>query len=370
MSGLAGARVLNDSYRGDFYGMDRNDLVEFIFEKKRELGNELCILEHNFQLDDLLQFADVIGDTSSLLNKTRSTEAEYLVYCGARFFTEAGAILCPEKKIVQANMEADCPLTYEVDEAATEKVFDLIKENINAELVPVIYFTANYKLKSFCGRNNGASCTASGAHTIIKHYLDHNKAIFFTPMSNIAFNVVKDFNIPAEDVLVVNKDTKVEDLNGEKKIYIWDIGCYVHSDFSVQDVLKIRDQYEGIKIISHLECLPDTIAASDFGAFTDGVWDIVKKMPEQESWGLATVNNFAYRLARAYPEKTIVPVRSDLSCKDMMVTDLPHLAECLESVIAYRKGEGELKTQLIIPEKDRKFAMKSINTMYEILEQG
>ncbi len=106
-----------------FYEMDKIQLENFIWRKKDELGEELCILEHNFQLDDLLQFADVVGDTSSLLNKTKSTMAEYLVYCGARFFTEAGAILCPNKKIIQANMEADCPLTYEVDEKATEHIF-------------------------------------------------------------------------------------------------------------------------------------------------------------------------------------------------------------------------------------------------------
>lgn len=354
----------------DFSEMSKNELVDFIFAKKEEFGDEVCILEHNFQLDDLLQFADVIGDTSSLLSKTRNTQAEYLVYCGARFFTEAGAILCPDKKIIQANMEADCPLTYEVDEDATERVYKMIQENSSKEVVPVIYFTANYRLKSFCGKNNGSSCTASGAHIIMKHYLDEGKSIFFTPMSNIAFNVVKDFNIPDEDVMLVNENTKPEDLKGDKKIYIWDIGCYVHSDFSVEDVQKIRNKYEGIKIISHLECLPDTIAASDYGVFTDDVWEIVKNNPDQQSWGLATVNNFAYRLARAYPEKTVVPVRPDLSCKDMTVTDLPHLAECLESISSYKAGEGELKTELFIPEEERVYALQSITTMYEILDKN
>ncbi len=191
----------------------------------------------------------------------------------------------------------------------------MIKRKSNADVVPVVYFTANYKLKSFCGKNNGSSCTASGAHKIIRHYLSQGKSIFFTPMSNIAFNVVKDFNILDKDVMLVDENTKIEDIIGDKKIYIWNIGCYVHSDFSVQDIQKVRQKYRGIKIISHLECLPETIEASDYSAFTDGVWDIVKREPEQESWGLATVNNFAYRLARAYPEKIVVPVRPDLYMK-------------------------------------------------------
>lgn len=147
----------------DFHNLNRDELTQFIYDKKRELEGELCILEHNFQLDDLLQFADIVGDTSSLLKMTRETEAEYLVYCGARFFTEAGAILCPEKTVIQVNMKADCPLTNDVDEKKTEIIFNDLKKICSNELVPIIYFTGSYKLKSFCGRNDGICCTASSA---------------------------------------------------------------------------------------------------------------------------------------------------------------------------------------------------------------
>nr|WP_319392073.1 quinolinate synthase NadA [uncultured Desulfobacter sp.] len=352
----------------DFHNLSRDELTHFINDKKRELEGELCILEHNFQLDDLLQFADVVGDTSSLLKMTRQTQADYLVYCGARFFTEAGAILCPDKTVIQANMKADCPLTNDVDEQRTEDIYNALKKVCSNELVPMIYFTGSYKLKSFCGRNNGTCCTASSAHKLIEHLFEQKKSVFFTPMSNIALNVVKDFNLPEADYAVINEKTDLSSI-GEKKMYIWDIGCYVHSDFSVEDVDRLREMHEGIKIVSHLECLPDVIAASDYGCFTDGVWDVFKENPDQEKWGLATVNNFAYRLAKAYPEKTVVPVRPDLCCHGMVVTDLPHLARCLQSIIDHKNGEGDLKTQIIIPEEYRIFAELSINNMYAILDE-
>lgn len=206
------------------------------------------------------------------------------------------------------------------------------------------------------------------AHKLIEYFFNQKKSVFFTPMSNIALNVVKDFNIPEDDYAVINEKTDLNSI-GEKKIYIWDIGCYVHSDFSVEDVKRLREEHEGIKIVSHLECLPDVIEASDYGCFTDGVWDVFKENANQEKWGLATVNNFAFRLAKAYPEKIVVPVRPDLCCEGMVVTDLPHLAACLQSITDNKNGEGEIKTQIIIPEEDRYFAERSINNMYAILDK-
>jgi quinolinate synthase len=347
--------------------MDREQLTEFIFQKKDELGSEVCILEHNFQLDDLLQFADIVGDTTSLLQKTKETDAEYLIYTGAKFFTEAGCILCPDKRIMQANLKADCPLTYIVDEKATERVFNKISEKSNKEVVPMSYFTASYKLKSFCGKYNGTACTASNAYTLIKHYLDQDKAVFFTPMSNIAFNVVKELDLKDEDIKVIDEKTDISTITGKEKVYIWDVGCYVHSDFKVEDIEKKRQEYKDMKFIAHLECLPDVIENCEFASFTDGINEIIKENPKQNCWGFATVGNFAERLAKQYPNKTILPVRPDLICKDMLVTDLQHLAESLQSIIDYKQGKGKLKTELKVPEEHRIYALKAIETMYEIL---
>lgn len=348
--------------------MDRKELIKLIYKKKNEFAEKVCILEHNFQLDDLLQFADIVGDTSSLLNKTMETKAEYLVYTGAKFFTEAGAILCPQKRIIQVNMKADCPLTYLVDENLTEKMFDKINKKHKNSVIPICYFTASYKLKSFCGRNSGVACTASCAQKIIEYYFERGKTVFFTPMSNIAFNIVNNLKLSDNDIVVIDENFDVSSITGKEKMYIWDIGCYVHSAFSVKDIKKTRNKYNNIKIIAHLECLPEVIANCDFGSFTDGVYDIIRDNPKQNIWGLATVSNFAYRLAKQYKDKTIIPICPDLFCEDMTLTDLPHLAESLESIADYKNGKGKLKTELKVPEEYRKPALKAIYRMYDILK--
>ncbi|WDV47567.1 quinolinate synthase NadA [Clostridiaceae bacterium M8S5] len=351
----------------DFFKMSREALTEFIFEKKAELGDEVCILEHNFQIDDLLKFADIVGDTSSLLKMTMETDADYLLYAGAKFFTEAGCILCPDKRIMQANLKADCPLTYTIDENETERVFNDISKKNKKELVPVCYFTASYKLKSFSGRNDGTTCTAANAYDIILYYLNQGKSIFFTPMSNIAFNVVKELQLEDKDVALIDEKTDINSITGEEKIYIWDVGCYVHSNFKTQDVEKLRKKYKNMKFISHLECLPDVIEKCEFASFTNGITDILRNNPNQDEWGFATVSNFAERLAKQYPNKTILPVRPDLVCEDMILTDLPHLADSLQSIVDYKNGKGELRTELKVPEEHRIYALKAINKMYSIL---
>ncbi len=351
------------------FSMDRQELRKFIYEKKQELGDEVTILAHNFTLDDLHEFADVIGDSSKLTNASLESKADFLVFTGARFFTEVACILAPEKRHIQANLQANCPLTYTIDENATRAAFNEIKSKCKTrDAMPMAYFTASYELKSFCGEMNGTVCTASNAATLIEHYLNENKAIFFTPMNNVALNVVKQLKIPESDVFMLDENTDLDSIPGDKKLYIWDLGCYVHTAFTVDDVLRVKNQHKdnNIKIVAHLECLPNVIEQCDYAMFTDGINDLIKDSPPGSYWGTATVYNFGTRLIKKYPDKTIIPLRSDLLCKDMVVTDLPHLAESLQSIIDYKMGIGELKYELQVPLEYRKYARQALETMFEI----
>lgn len=353
----------------DFFSMEREDLKKLIYEKKQELGDKVLILAHNFTLDDLHEFADVIGDSSKLTNASIESKADFLLFTGASFFTEVACILVPEKKHIQANLQANCPLSYTIDENATRAAYNAIKSKCKKrDAMPMAYFTASYQLKSFCGEMNGTVCTASNAATLIEHYIDENKAIFFTPMNNVAFNVVKQLEIPDDEVFLLDENTDLDSIPGDKKIYIWDIGCYVHAAFTADDVMRVKNQYKDndIKIVAHLECLPSVIEHCDHAMFTDGINELIKNSPPGSYWGTATVYNFGTRLIKKYPDKTIVPLRSDLICKDMVITDLPHVAESLQSIIDYSKGNGELKYELKVPLEYRVYAKQALETMFEI----
>ncbi len=400
----------------DFHNLSRDELIHFINDKKKELEGDLCILEHNFQLDDLLQFADVVDDTSSLLKMTRETEAAYLVYCGARFFTEAGAILCSEKTVIQANMKADCPLTNDVDEEKTERIFNGLKKICSNELVPMIYFTGSYKLKSFCGKNNGACCTAFNAHNLIEYFFEQKKSIFFTPMSNIAlnvaasselrsfcgenngsvcmpwnaykvikyyldqaqsvffipandaFNIITALNLPDDQVYVVDSRTDFKNIPDGKKIYAWNVECFVHKKYTVDDIKNLRKKYQdqGIKIIAHKECAEELKDLCDDTGFVGEIYEKIKTAPSGACLGIVTVDTWVSRAAYEFDDKTIVSPRTDLVCGDLRITDLTDVAKSFQSIIDYENGIGSLVSEHLLPDDLIDGARKAYETMFSI----
>lgn len=352
----------------DFFKMDRREVAKFIEETKKKLGKDLTIIAHNFTADDLMPYADVVGDSAKIVDSILKSKSEYLLFTAAKFFTEAACILVPNRNIIQANLKADCPLTYSIDENDTRKAFSEIQRKSDREIVPMAYFTASYQLKSFCGENNGTTSTASNSTKLIDYYLKKNKSIFFTPMNNIAFNAIKTLKISDDDVFVLDEKTPLDSIPGNKKLYVWDVGCYVHSNFTVEDIRRVKEKYkdDNIKVIAHLECLPEVIAESDYAEFTDGMGEIIRKSAPGTCWGIATTNNYAVRMAKRYTDRKIVAVRPDLLCKDMVVTDLPHVAESLQSIIDYKNGTGELKYKMEVPERYRIYAKKAIETMFKI----
>ncbi len=352
----------------NFFEMDRAEITNFIFKTKKKLGNNLTVFAHNFTEDDLLPFADVIGDTSNIVKGILKSKSKYLLFASAKFFTEAAAILVPDRTIIQANMKANCPLTYIIDEKATRTAFSIIQQKNSKQVIPMAYFTASIQLKSFCGENKGTVCTASNAVQMIDYYLQQNKAIFFTPMNNIAFNALKTLNIPEKDIFVLDEHSNLNLIPPNKKMYIWNTGCSVHSGFTATDIKRVRNKYkkDNIQIIAHLECLPDVIAECDFAEFTDGMKKRLEEASAGTCWGLATTNNFVIRMANKYRDKKIVSIRPDLLCKDMVITDLPHVAKSLQSILDFEKGKGELKYKIEIPDFFQISAKKAINTMFKI----
>lgn len=356
--------------KNPFSSMQRKELSDFIYQKKKELGKELTIFAHNFTADDIIPFADVVGDSLTLTNATMESKSRFVLFATAKFFTEVACVLVPDKNIMQANLQANCPLSYVVDEKTTRRAFDIIRRKCcKTDLIPMAYFTASSQLKSFCGEYKGTVCTASNATKMISHFLEQNKSIFFTSMNNIAFNAIKALNIGFDDVSIIDQDTDFDTVPGNKKIYVWDIGCYVHSDFRVSDIVEARKKHNDIKVIAHLECLPEVIDASDHACFTDGMHQLIRSANPGTFWAIATTTNFVTRLANTYLDKTIIPIRPDLICKDMVVTDLPHIAKSIQSIIDYKNGMGDLKYRIDVPTKYRKYAKKAIETMFEINRQ-
>lgn len=348
--------------------MSRQELTEYIFEKKKKLGDKVCIVGYNGQFDDLLQFSEIIGDAYELSTIAQNTKAEYLVFTGWRFFADIACIFAPDRKVILANMKNDCPLAERIDENAIQYAFDAIKAKcIKKDVIPIGFVAANYKLRSFCGENEGAACTPGNALKVIEHYLEQDKAIFFIP-ANDAFNIITALNLPEDDIFVVKKDTELSSIPGDKKIYAWNVECYVHIHYTVDEVERLKKQYQGIELIGHKECAPEILEQCDYSGFVGDIYQILRKAPKGSVWGVGTVDTWVSRAAQEFYDKTIVSFQPDLVCLDMKITELKDIAECLQSIDEYIEGKGELKTQVTIPEKYRVYIKKAFNKMFEICQ--
>ncbi|WP_147289831.1 quinolinate synthase NadA [Anaerosacchariphilus polymeriproducens] len=346
--------------------MTKSELTDFILKKKKELGERVRIVGYKGQFDDLLEFSDIIGDAYELVDAVKNTKAEFLVFTGWRFFSDIACIFAPDKKVIQANIKNDCPLAEIIDENDIKKVYTLLKERCTEkEVIPIGYVAAHYKIRSYCGENNGTTCTPANALKVIEHYLKENKSIFFIP-ANDAFNIITALNLPEDEIFVIKKDTDLDTIPANKKIYAWNVECYVHTHYKVDDIKKLKDQNKDIKIIGHKECAPEILEQCDYTGFVGDIYQILKEAPSGSSWGVGTVDTWVKRAAYEYSDKNIVSFRTDLVCLDMKITDYQDIAESLQSIEDYINGEGELKTQIDISEEYRENAGKALTRMFEI----
>lgn len=352
----------------NFTAMSKPDLTKFIIDKKKELGKSTCVMGYTGQFSDLLQFADIIGDAKKIADACTTSESEFMVFTGWRFFSDISCIVSPDKKTIQANVKNDCPLSERIDPDTIKQVYNIINDKCGGNTVPVAYVAANYIIRSFCGEKGGSTCTPGNALKVIQYLLSQNKSVFFVP-ANDAFNIITALNLPDDDIFVVKKDTDFNAIPGGKKIYAWNVECNVHSHYTVKDVEKLKEKYKTIKIIGHKECSKEVLKQCDYQYFIGDMYNLIKDSPSGSCWGVGTVDTWVSRVAKEFPEKTIVSFRPDLVCEDMDLTDLADVAKTLQSISDYKEGKGDLKTQIEVPEEYRKSAYKALNSMFRIESQ-
>lgn len=348
-----------------FSAMNRNELATFIEEKKTELKDEVKIIGYTGQFDDLLKFADFTGDPASLVKMSTELQAEYLVFTGWRFFSDIPCIITPKRKVIQANIKNDCPLAERIDEEAVKNMFALLQAKSKKQVIPVAYVAANYKLRSFCGQHGGSTCTPGNALKVIEYYLSQNKSVFFIP-ANDAFNVITALNLPEDELCTINSHIDGNSIPGDKKLYAWNVECFVHAHYTIEDVTRLKEKYDGIKLIGHKECAPEILDLCDYSCFIPEMYQILKNAPSGSIWGVGTVDTWVSRVAKEFPDKTIISFRPDLVCEDMKITDWSDIAECLQSISDYKAGRGTLKTEITVPQKYRETAAKALYKMFEI----
>ncbi|MEV6178503.1 quinolinate synthase NadA [Streptomyces sp. NPDC052015] len=354
---------------GDLPSPSDPDLVERARAAKEKLGDKVFVLGHHYQRDEVIQFADVTGDSFKLARDAAARpEAEYIVFCGVHFMAESADILTSDdQKVVLPDLAAGCSMA---DMATAEQVaecWDVLTEaGVVEQVVPVSYMNSSADIKAFTGKHGGTICTSSNAKRALEWAFQEGEKVLFLPDQHLGRNTaVRDMGMSLEDCVVYNPHKPNGGLTAEQlrdaKMILWRGHCSVHGRFNLQSVEDVRARIPGVNVLVHPECRHEVVAAADYVGSTEYIIKALEAAPAGSKWAIGTELNLVRRLANRFaPEgKEIVFLdRTVCFCSTMNRIDLPHLVWALESL-----AEGKLVNRIEVDKETEAFAKLALERM-------
>lgn len=303
--------------------MDTKDtkLIEKIQELKQ--ARNAVILTHNYQLGEVQDIADFVGDSLELSQQAAKTEADVIVFCGVHFMAETASILCPDKIVLLPDLHAGCPMA---DMITAEELREEKKKYPQATVICYVNSTAEVKAES------DVCCTSANSVKVVESV--ENDEILFVPDQYLGHYTSK-------------KTTK--------KMYFWPGYCPTHARILPHHITELKQQYPEAKVVVHPECRSEVVALADVALSTSGILryaacDDVTQMIVGTELGMI------YRLKKENPEKQFIPISEQAICPNMKLITLEKVLWSLE----------EMAPQVKVPEAVRVKAKSAIDKMLEI----
>lgn len=345
---------------------ERAEILKRIEAAKDALGKSLIILAHFYQEDDIVRYADVVGDSLQLARAASvQKDARYIVFCAVSFMAEMARIICsPEQEVLHPEHDARCPLADMAAIGKVEVAFEGLKATGKKRIIPVVYVNSNADLKAFCGRNGGLVCTSSNAEKVFRYVFSQGASLFFFPDENLGRNTARRLGI-GDDEIAIKDPSSMSDETGKghikrAKIFLWKGYCYVHTEFLPSDIVRAKDRYDGIKIVVHPECTPEVVSLSDYAGSTAFIKDIVERSGPGTKWAIGTELNFVKRIKVGNPDKLVVPLRES-GCSDMSKVTPQRLLAVLEGLL-----DNRYPGRVAVEGSVSKDAKKALERMLEV----
>ncbi len=358
---------------GDLPAVSDPDLVARARAAKEALGDKVFVLGHHYQRDEVIQFADVTGDSFKLAREAAARpSAEYIVFCGVHFMAESADILTgPEQQVVLPDLAAGCSMADMARLSQVEDAWDALTDAGVAEaVVPVTYMNSSADIKAFCGRNGGVVCTSSNAEVALEWAFEQKpdvvggaKVLFF-PDQHLGRNTaVLKMGYSLDDCVVWSPHRPHGGLTTEQlrdaKVILWQGHCSVHGRFSPAVVDELRATIPDVQILVHPECTHEVVLKADLVGSTEFIISTIEAAPAGSSWAIGTELNLVKRLATLHPDKQIAFLDKTVCyCSTMNRIDLPHLVWALESLVA-----GTVVNRIQVDPETEKWALVALERM-------
>lgn len=342
-------------------------LVERAQIAREKLGSRAMILGHHYQRDEVIDFADITGDSFKLAQAAADNpEAELILFCGVHFMAESADILTsPSQKVILPDLAAGCSMA---DMAAANQVnaawAHFEKLGIADRTIPITYMNSSAAIKSFTGEHGGAVCTSSNAERAMAWAFENGEKIFFLPDQHLGRNTaVLKLGLTLDDCVVWNPWKPDGGLSDEQlrlaKVILWRGHCSVHGRFSAATIDDVRGKLPEAKILVHPECVHDVVRSADVVGSTEAIIRTVAESAPGTTWAIGTELNLVQRLANTYTDKKILFLDKTVCyCSTMNRIDLPHLVWAMENL-----NQGRIVNQITVDERVAHYARVALERM-------
>ena len=285
-----------------------SQLRENILNLKKK--RKAVILAHNYQLGEIQDIADYVGDSLELSQKAAKTDAEVIVFCGVHFMAETASILCPEKVVLLPDMHAGCPMANMI---TAEAIRQKKKEHPQATVVCYINTSAEVKAES------DVCCTSANAVELVRK-LDAQEIIFL-PDQYLGHYISTQTG---------------------REMILWPGFCPTHARIQPADILRQKKEHPQAEVMVHPECRPEVIELADAVLSTGGMCRYARSTAAREIV-VGTEVGIIYRLRKENPGKVFIPISEQAVCPNMKLITLERVLWCLEDMAPEIKVPEEIR---------------------------
>ncbi len=352
-----------------YLGLSDEEMHGRIAAARDALGEQLLILGHHYQRDEVIAFADHTGDSFKLAQQASvQRDAEFIVFCGVHFMAESADVLSgPEQQVILPDLAAGCSMADMAAPDQLEVCWDELQKMGATRVVPVTYINSAASIKAFCGEHGGVVCTSGNADATLRWAWERGEQILFLPDQHLGRNTAYKMGVPLDQMVVWDPDTAFGDVNPvalqRARMILWNGHCSVHARFGVKQVEMVRRQRPGVRVIVHPECTWDVVqAADDFGS-TEYIIKQINDSPEGSVWAVGTEIHLVNRLAkRLAPDRTVLTLDPiGCLCSTMFRVSPNHLLWVLDGLLV-----GHVYNRITVPDREKHWTRVALDRMLSI----
>jgi quinolinate synthase len=351
-----------------YAGLSEQEAAQRIREHKARFGDRLLILGHHYQQDEVIQFADLTGDSLKLSQlAAEARTAEYVVFCGVHFMAESADILTDEKvQVILPDLSAGCSMADMAELEQMEDAWEFLLESTHAKIIPITYVNSSAAIKAFCGRHDGACCTSSNARQVLEYALSQGEKVVFLPDQHLGRNTAYALGHPLESMVVYDPQEMDGGLTAQQvrdaTFILWKGHCSVHQLFTVEQCEQIKAQDPECKIIVRPECPWEVVQKSDMAGSTEYIIRVLDDAPEGSRWAVGTEAHLVNRLSARHSDTKQIRSLAGVQClcTTMYRIDMKHLLWSLDELAA-----GCIVNRIKVDDDTKKWSVVALQRMLD-----